>query len=167
VDRLREAQDGRLGRAVGGLEGDRLERDQRREVQDRAAAALDHAGKEDARERDHRLDVGADHLGLGVRVEADELAAAAVARVVHEDLDGQAASLELGLQLLARVDVGDVHGDRLGAHVVLPAELVGELAQLLLAPRRECHAEAAAGELARDLRADSRRRAGDEAGGVG
>ena len=54
--------------------------------------------------------------------------------------------------------LAEVGGDRLGANAVLGGELVGELAQALLAPGDQGDAVAAAGELAGDLGADPGRR---------
>ena len=49
---------------------------------------------------------------------------------------------------------------------VLGGELLGELVQPMLAPRDQYDAMTPTRELARDLGADTRRRAGDQRGGV-
>ena len=166
VQRLGEREHERLRRAVGGLERHRLEGDQRGEVEHGALSPLGHRGEEVAGERDDRLAVGGDHRRLLGLVELGEAPAAAVAGVVDQHLDGQPAAVELAVQAAAAARVGDVGADRLGAHAVGVGELLGQLDQPVLAAGDERHAVAALGQPARQLRADPRRGAGDQAGRV-
>ncbi len=61
--------------------------------------------------------------------------------------------------------VAEVAADRLGADPVRARQLVGELAQALLAAGGQRDAVAARGQYASDLGADARRGARDEGGG--
>jgi hypothetical protein len=62
VDPLRQPQHIGLGGGVVGVVGRRLKARHRRQVDDRAAAALDHAGQVTQHQVGHRLDVDAQHL---------------------------------------------------------------------------------------------------------
>ena len=111
----------RVRRAPAALAGRRLgidDRDRRRHVHDRAAAALEHAGEHRLDEHDLRDDVGGEFglEQLDRRVlEARHVAGAGVDGVVHEDVDVTPrvdGALHGGVE---RRPVVQVHDDRQGA----------------------------------------------------
>ena len=155
VDRFGERLHERLARRVRGEAGERLVGGDRRDVEHRAGARLEHPRQERARELHHRLDVHPHEPQLAFRVELREPPDRPEAGVVAdaEDLPLQARD-----QRLPRGGVGEVaRGDLGGA-----PELVRERAEPLLAPRHEGHAVPARRKSACKLGADARRRARDQ-----
>ena len=88
------------------------------------------------------------------------------AGVVDQDVDGQASLLDQGGELAARARIGQVGRHHLGSHAVCVCDLVRQRLQPVFAPCHQREAVPAPRELAGDLGADARRRAGDEGGGV-
>ena len=67
--------------------GRRLKSRHRRQVDDRAASALDHARQVAQHQVDHRLDIDAQHLQFPVAAFGAELGVDAQARIVDQDVD--------------------------------------------------------------------------------
>ena len=100
-------------------------------------------------------------------VEPLEEPAAPEAGVVDEHLYREAELVDLPGEMFAGPGVGEVAGERLGADAVLGPQLLGQLLEALGPACDEHRPVAPARERARDVGADARRGAGDEARGVG
>ena len=146
--------DERLRARIAGLTGERVESRGGSDVEDGAAAAGHHLLHRPGGQVDDGLDVEP-HLrylvGDGRFLDRPD---GADARVVHEDVDGQAAVGDFVEKACASTGVGDVAGDHLDADGL--AELGGEVAQPVLAARDERDAVAAMRQFAGDVGADAR-----------
>jgi hypothetical protein len=133
VERLGEAQHVRLRRRVPGRVRHGLHAGRRGDVEDRPATALDHARQERRRERHRRLDQHPHLLefafGIGL---VERLSAGGEAGVVDQDLDLEPEVREPCRDPPARGRLAQIGRDRLHAHVVLVAQLLGQGGQPIL-----------------------------------
>jgi len=116
-------------------------------------------------EVDDRLAIEAHHVDLTLRPEAMDRSEGPEAGVVDEDLDVEAELADPRPHGVSLGRFSKVGAHDLGSDTVVARELVGQLAQALLAARGEDDAVPTRGELAGDRRPDSRRGAGDQGGG--
>ena len=154
--------DAGLGRAVG---RDRLARElrlDRGDVDDLSGAALDHSGRDEARDvedagevsRDERVPVGDRELGEGRTT--------LQARVVDEDVGHADALDQFGDAGLDRGGVGDVEDHELGAGAVVALDRVGGLLQGAGVAAVDDQARSCVSEGEREAAPESARGSGDE-----
>ncbi len=159
-------EDEGLRAAVRGLPGQRLERGGGRDVEHRTGPALHHAGHERAAQVHDRLHIGAHHGHLAGRLAPVHRSHRREPRVVHEDVDAEAARCHLRHERLARRLVREVRRHHLRAHAVRGGQLVRELAERPLPPRDQRDAVPPLGQEAGELDADAGGGAGHERGAV-
>ena len=156
----------RLAGAVPRLAGQGLERRRAGDVEDGAAAALDHARQETAAQVDDGDDVDLDHLHLVLGRRPRDRSEGGEAGVVDEHVGGEAEPGDPVEQPGTRRPVGEVGGEHGGA-AALGGDLLGQRLELVGGAGDQGDVVAATDELARDLGADALRGAGDHTGAVG
>jgi hypothetical protein len=115
-------------------------------------------------EVEQRLAVESNHRHEPLPVQVEHRFRGPEAGVVDQDLDLKPQALDLRHEPLAAGLVAEVGGDRLGSHPVAPAQLAGQRAKALLAPRHQGDAVPPRCQLARDRFADPGGGARDQRG---
>ena len=119
---LGERKDVGLRRVVDGHDRPGLESGRGGDVQDAPPATLPHPGQEELRQVGQGDDVDLNHLELALERSLGEEAVDAEARVVHEDVDRDAALRELAPELGGRGGVAEIRREDRDAHAVLLGE---------------------------------------------
>ena len=167
VDRLAQVQQEGLGR---GRRWHSREAAGRRllevDVDDGAAAALDHRRQVASLQIEGRLHVQPGHFQQPLAIGSGKVVEVAKTRVVDQDLDVQAQFFNAADQLVSRRRVSEVAGNRLGSDPPARGELRGELAKSLFAARHQRDAVALRGQVARDRNSDAGGSARDDSGRV-
>ena len=158
---LAEARDPRLGGAVGALG---KEAGDRRDVDDRAVTALEHAGDRGTGEPEDGPDEDPQHALLVVDVAGHEPLVHREPGVVDQDVDRAVPVGQSRLDTSAAVVLGEVGGQHLDRDAVRGAELGGQRLQPGLVAGDEDEVVAVLGEAADEGVADAGCRAGDECG---
>ncbi len=122
----------------------------------------DHAGHEEGAEVDHCFDIGPHHGEFGAAGGPRHGSHRGEPGVVDEDVDGEAALFDQSGQFTARVGVGQVSRNHLGADVMRAGQFVGEGFEAVFAPGHQRDAVSPTGELSCDFGADARRRPCDQ-----
>jgi len=162
-ERLRELDQVRLRRRIQRVARRcRHQAGQRGDVDDASAAALAHAGHEAIAELGRRGDHHLDEFLVRLPLARDEAAGHAIAGIVDEQIDGDAAPPRFVEQKLRRVRVGEIGGDAFDGHAVTRAQLGRQRFQAFETSRRQYQRMAACCELFGERGADAGRGAGDE-----
>ena len=127
-----------------------------------AAAALDHAGKIQAREVDDGGDVYLHHFEMAGEVGAIEIAVGAKSGIVDEQVEVNSLRCGEGDDLVGRGVASEVGGAEFDAGIVLGAEMGGEIFEAIAATCGENEMRAASGQLNGESAADAGGCAGDE-----
>ena len=160
MDRLREVEDERLRRGVGGVVRDRLERCHRGDVDDRPALAWHHGCQRRVGEPQHSAYVQIQLRHLPLHRQLAELARRAEAGVVHQHVD--LTRTQPLLDERETVLPGQVRLDRVGGDAVFGRELGGERVEAVLTPGDEHQVVTLSRHLPREPLADAGRCAGDQ-----
>lgn len=163
VQRLAEREHERLRAAVHAVQRFRRDRDDRRNIDHRTAAAGDEAGHRRVGEARERRHVQVDHPGHRVDVAVEQRRVRADARIVHEQRDARIL-LQLRLDGGEGRAVVEVGVDDLDAALRVVRDAIGEGGQPVAVAGDQDQVVTAAREAVRVDGADARRGAGNEGG---
>ena len=151
VDGLGKRLDERLRGVVGSHVGAGHEARHGRDVENAAAFALRHVGRELAHKLDEREVVRQDERPLASHVAFHETRVVAEARVVHEHIDGKPHLAHAGGNFRRRAHLREVAHDDVGRYVVFEFQLRRRADETLLVAADEHHVHPSRRALPRKL----------------